>query len=229
MSTTRSPDGFGAALRQFFGVPFRQQTYRNLAYLALAFPLGLAYFVGVTTGLSTGFGLLVTLIGVPLLVLTVAATTALAGFEAKLATWLLGVETTPPEALDDLGSADLRTLDGLVEATRRLLSEPTTWTGLLLVLLKLVFGVVAFVALVTAGSVAGTFLTMPLFYDAGTVTYTVGPYVVDTLGEALAGSVLGVLALLVSIHVLNGLARFGGFTTVVLLGDGLDDTPSDGA
>jgi len=228
MSTTRSPRGPAAALRGFIGVPLRRQTYRNLAYLALAFPLGLAYFVAVTTGLSTGIGLAVTLVGVPLLVLTLAGATALAGFEAKLATWLLGVDVDPPAAIRDLGSADLRSLDGLVEATKRLLAAPTTWTSLLLVLLRFVFGLAAFVALVTATAVAGTLLTIPLFYDAGSVTYTLGPYVVDTFGEALAGGALGVLATLASLHVLNGLARLGGFTTAALLGDGLE-TASDGA
>jgi hypothetical protein len=228
MSTTRSPRGPAAALQGFLGVPLRRQTYRNLVYLALAFPLGLAYFVAVTTGLSTGLGLAVTLVGIPLLVLTVAGATALAGFEAKLATWLLGVEVDPPAVLHDLESADLRSLDGLVEATKRLLAAPTTWTSLLLVLLRFVFGLAAFVALVTATAVAGMLLTMPLFYDAGSVTYTVGPYVVDTLGEALAGGALGVLVTLVSLHVLNGLARLGGFTTAALLGDDLG-TASDGA
>jgi hypothetical protein len=51
---------------------------------------------------------------------------------------------------------------------------------------------------------------------------------VDTLGEALAGGALGVPVTLVSLHVLNGLARFGGFTTATLLGDDLE-AASDGA
>jgi len=46
------------ALRRFVAVPFRRQTYRNLTYLALSFPLRVAYFVGATIGLSTGAGLL---------------------------------------------------------------------------------------------------------------------------------------------------------------------------
>ncbi len=39
------------------------------------------------------------------------------------------------------------------------------------------------------------------------------------------------LVTLVSLHVLNGLARLGGFTTAVLLGDGGDglETASDDA
>jgi len=36
------------SLRHFLAAPFRARTYRSLAYLALAFLLGLAYFVGLT-------------------------------------------------------------------------------------------------------------------------------------------------------------------------------------
>lgn len=213
--------GPAAALRQFLGVPFRAQTYRNLAYLVLAFPLGLAYFVGVSVGLSTGLGLAITLVGIPLLVLTLAAAVALAGFEAKLASWLVGVDATPPAALRGMDES-LDGIDGLVAATRRLVTTPTTWTGLLLVLLKLVFGVVACTALVTAGAVAGSLLTAPLLYDAPGVTYTAAARAVDTLPEALAAAGLGVLVVLVSLHVLNGLAKLGAVATALLLGDGVD-------
>jgi hypothetical protein len=214
------------ALRQFFGVPFRRQTYRNLAYLALAFPLGLLYFVGLSVGLSTSFGLAVTVVGAPLFVLTLAVAAGAAGFEAKLATWLVGVEATPPAALQSLNQR-FAGFGDLFDATKQLLTAPTTWTGLLLVSLKFVFGLVAFVAIVTAGAVTGSLLTAPLVYDVPDVTLTVGPYVVDTLLEALAIAGLGVLAGLVSLHVFNALATFGGITTAVLLGDGIDSSTDD--
>jgi hypothetical protein len=218
--------GPGAALRGFLGVPFRPQTYRNLAYLALAFPLGLAYFVGVSVGLSVGVGLAVTLVGIPLLVLTLAAAAGLAGFEARLASWLVGVDATPPAALDGMDES-FDGLDGLLDAARHLLTTPTTWTGLLLVLLKLAFGTVAFAALVTAGTLAGVLLAAPLLYDAPGVAYTAGTLAVDTLGEALAAAGLGVLVVLVSLHLLNGLARFGAVTTAFLLGDDPTDPATD--
>ncbi len=203
------------ALERFLGVPFRRQTYCNLAYLLLAFPLGIAYFTVVTAGLSTGIGLAVTLVGVPLVVATLAVSLGIGTFETRLATWLLDVEVDPatPDLPDDPWSAD-----GLVTATRRLLTARNTWTSLLVVALKFVFGVGAFVGLVTAASVTGALLTMPLYYDAPGVTYTVGPYVVDTLAEAVAGAGVGLVALVVGLHVLNGLARLGGLLTGALLG-----------
>ncbi len=38
----------------FFAVAVRPRTYGNLLYLWLGFPLGLAYFVGLTVGISAG-------------------------------------------------------------------------------------------------------------------------------------------------------------------------------
>jgi hypothetical protein len=223
--TTQPSRGVGDALRGFLAVPFDAQTYRNLAYLLLAFPLGIGYFVGLSAGLSTGLGLAVTLVGLPVLVLTVAGAAGAAGFEAKLASWLLGVDATPPAALADLDRS-LDSVDDLLAATRRLLTTPTTWTSVLLLVLKFAFGIVAFTALVTASAVLTAMLAAPLLYDVPGITYNVGAAVVDSLPEALAVAGAGVFAALVSLHLLNALATLGGVTTAFLLGD---ETPSASA
>jgi hypothetical protein len=210
-----SPRSPGEALARFVGVPFDGQTYRNLAYLLLAFPLGIAYFTVVTTGLSTGLGLLVTFAGVPVVLLTLLVTLGIGSFERRLADWLLDVDVAAAPADVDL---EFGSVEEALRTTKRILTAPTTWTGLVLVGLKFVYGVAAFTALVTAVALSATLISMPVFYDASGVTYTLGPYVVDTLREAAAGAGLGVLLALVSLHVLNGVARFGGFLTDALLG-----------
>ena len=108
------------------------------------------------------------------MILTIAVTAGAAGFEAKLATWLLDVEATPPAVLDELDGG-LDSFEALLDATKRLLTEPTTWTSLLPVALKFAFGVVAFTALVTATAVAASLLAAQLFYDAAGVSYDFGP------------------------------------------------------
>jgi hypothetical protein len=202
------------AFAKFVGVPFRRQTYRNLAYLLLALPLGIAYFTVITTGLSTGLSLVVTLVGIPIIVGTLAVALGIGSFEAQLAGWLLDVDISrsPPDVELAFGS-----VEEIIATTKRVVTTPATWTGLLHVGLKFVFGIVAFTAVVTAGSISVALLSLPIFYDASGVTYTLGPYVVDTLAEALVGAGCGVVLLLVSLHVLNGLARFGGFLTNALL------------
>ncbi|MEE8442664.1 MAG: sensor domain-containing protein, partial [Dehalococcoidia bacterium] len=58
--------------RGFFGVVADPQSYINIFYLFLAFPLGIGYFVFLVTGISVGFGLLIIWVGVPILVLVLA-------------------------------------------------------------------------------------------------------------------------------------------------------------
>lgn len=210
-------------LRQFVGVVADAQTYRNLTYLALAFPLGLLYFTGTILGVSTGVGMLITPVGIPILVATLAATTVVAGFEARLAKGLLGIEANQPAVLrgTDGPSGLPRSIDELGDALSTLVAAPTTWTSVLLVSMKFAYGLLGFVALLTTASVTGTLLAAPFLYDT-TVTMRLGHRVVDTLPEALAGFAIGVFLLFVGLHVLNALARLGGILTAALLDVGSD-------
>jgi hypothetical protein len=48
-------NSFTNILVKFFGVAARSQTYLNLLYLFLAFPLGLAYFIFLVTAYRWAF------------------------------------------------------------------------------------------------------------------------------------------------------------------------------
>jgi hypothetical protein len=207
------------AAASFVGVPARAQTYRNLLYLALAVPLGLAYFVVLSVGLSLGVGLAVTLLGVPILLATLAGATLLTRFEAELANRLLGtdVRTRLPD-----------TSGGLLDATKRLVTDAQTWLDVGYLFAKFVFGVASFTALVSLLSASGSLLVAPLTYSSA---YYVGPHlgglsagpfesgrlVVDTFGEAVGVAAVGIVLTLVSLHLLNALARISGTVTEALL------------
>ena len=60
-------------LRRYFGVVAREETYLNLIYLVLAFPLGTVYFVFLVTGISVGIGTAIIWIGIPILLAVFAA------------------------------------------------------------------------------------------------------------------------------------------------------------
>jgi hypothetical protein len=231
-----------AGVRSFLAVPVRRQTYLNLLYLCLSFPLGLAYFAFVALGLSLGVALAVTVVGLPLLAVVVAGALGLAGVERRLTALLLGVEMGPGARLSGASTRE------------RLLSLATnhgTWTALVYLPTKLVFGVAAFV-LVTTGLVTGTsLLFVPFYYDqpgvyVGVVTdgpttfapaltlgwnrllvrvetaFSVGSWQVETLGQALAVAGVGALVVLVSLHLLNALARLSGWYARLMLGDSYD-------
>lgn len=73
----------------FFGVIAEGRTWRSVGYLLVAFPLGIFYFVFLVTGFSLGFGLLITLMGIPILVGVIAASYGLGDFERVMSNQLL--------------------------------------------------------------------------------------------------------------------------------------------
>lgn len=219
-STGAAGSPVSAGVRRFLGTPFRAQTYRNLLYLVLAFPLGLVYFVGLLFGVTLGVGLLVTWVGLPIILATLAAATVAAGLEASLARRLVGVDASAPSFLREFDVSDGLVFpgDGFVDAVRQLVTARTTWTSVVLVLAKFGFGLLSFVALAVGGAVTGAFLAAPFVYDDPAVVlglgrvvvdgqYTVGPWTVDTFPEALAAGVVGVAFLFVALALLDDLAR----------------------
>jgi hypothetical protein len=244
MATNQSSATLTGRVRTVFGVPFRLQTYRNLLYLALAAPLGLAYFVFLSVGLSLGVGLAITVVGIPLLLLVLAVSTGLASIERAIATFLLGVEVESPGwVVTERGS--------ILERAKRLVTDLGTWKAVVYLGTKLFIGVAAFVAVTTLLVTAVSMLTVPLVYDqpgvyVGIVTDApirfhpslyvawrhllvgvetvihVGTWQIQTLSEALAVAGFGVLLGVASLHLLNAMARFSAWYTKLMLGDGAE-------
>jgi len=84
----------------FFGVITRSTTWKSVGYLLLSFPLGIFYFVFLVTGFSLGFGLLITLMGIPILVGMIAASYGLGEFEREVSNQLLPIPTGSPSLKD---------------------------------------------------------------------------------------------------------------------------------
>lgn len=231
-----------AALSQFATAPVRLQTYRNGLYLLLAFLLGNVYLIVGPALLALGLGLTPLLIGLPILALLVAFALVAAGVERRLAGALLDrpVEGSVAVAADSWHGT-----------LRELVTDHRTWTPLLYLPLKFVVGVLAIVVGSTGLSTGLSMLFVPLYYDqpglyVGLVTerpielhpalyvgwnnllvgfetvFDVGYWEIDTLPAALLVAVVGLAVCLVSVAVLNGLARLTGWLTAVLLSGGYD-------
>ena len=204
-------------MKKFFGVIARGQTYLNALYLLLAFPLGIFYLVFLVTGLALGVSLLILWIGLLILVAVFAAWYALAAFERQMAIWLLREDIAPMTRSDQTG---LSLWQSFVAALR----NPVTWKGLFYLFAKFPLGVVSFVVLVTLLSISVTMLATPFYYQWADVSFAwvfqnwqpAGR--VDTLGEAMAISLIGALFTLVSMHVINGLAWVSGKFARMMLG-----------
>lgn len=237
-------DRFARGLRWFLSVPVRRETYRRLAYLLLAFPLGLLYFVGLVVGLSVGIGLSVVLVGIPILAFVVGTALLVAQFERRLVTRLLPVEIDARRQLEGERRRD-RALD--------LATDLRTWAPLLYLPSVFLLGTVSVTVLSTGLSTALAMVLVPLYYDqpglyVGVVTdrapefhqtvylawnqllvgfeavVTVGYWEITTLPQALAVAAGGVVLGLLTLHALNALAGLFARYARLLLGDGYDPT-----
>lgn len=238
----RRQTDIGATLRWFFGVPLRRATYYRLAYLLLAFPLGIAYLTFVTVGISLGIGLAILLVGIPILALTVGFALVLAGVERVLTDRLVGTDIGARTSLPD---------EGALAKVKSIALDWRTYTALVYLPAKFLLGTVAFVFIFTVLSTAVAMMMVPLYYDrpglyVGVVTerapeihqtiylgwnyllvgfeaaFTFGYWEIDSLGAALVVGGMGVLGLLLTLHVCNAIAGLWGRVAVRTLHGGYD-------
>jgi signal transduction histidine kinase len=194
-------------LSRFAGVPLRGQTWLNVAYVLLAFPMGLAYFIVLVVGLSVGAALAILIVGIGILLATLAAWRAMAAVERGMARGLLGVPIPQP--------ADRRDLAG-IERVRRWLRDPVTWKSLVFVALKFPLGIVSLAATGFLGFIALVMLFAPLIVLATPVT--VFGWMVTNSGQALPLTLIGIPAVLIVLHLANGLAWLWALFARVMLG-----------
>jgi signal transduction histidine kinase len=194
-------------LSRVAGVPLRGQTWLNVAYVLLAFPTGLAYFLVLVVGISVGAALTILVVGIGILLATLAAWRAMAAMERGLARGLLGVPIPQP--------ADRRELAG-IDRVRRWLRDPVTWKSLVFVTLKFPLGIVSLAATGFLGFIALVMLFAPLIVLITPVT--VFGWIVTNSGQALPLTLIGIPAVLIVLHLTNGLAWLWALFARVMLG-----------
>lgn len=202
-------------MRKFFGPWASARTYTQLAYLALAFPLGLAYFVFLVTGISVGVALVAAWVGVPILLGMLLSWRALGRFERFLHRQLLGVEIDEP-------FTSIRGEGSLWQRTKSLLTDAVTWRTLLWLFVRFPAGIFVFVVMVTLLATSGSLIG----FGAGAVLgldfaewgkLFDGEVFFDGIDERFALPV-GLLLLSVQPHVVRALAWFHAVAGTALLG-----------
>jgi two-component system, OmpR family, phosphate regulon sensor histidine kinase PhoR len=144
-------------VEQAMAVLFDHRTYTRIVYLLLAFPLGTAYFILLVTGLATGGGLAVIIVGIGILWLTMEGWLLLARFERQLAIQLLGANV-PPISLPAPAGESWRQRIG------RTLTDRVTWTSLGYLLVEFPFGIASFTLVVVLFTVSIAFVLTPVAY-----------------------------------------------------------------
>ena len=197
----------------FFSVIAKPQTWRNVGYLLLAFPLGIFYFVFLVTGLSLGFGLFITLLGIPILIGVLAASYGLGEFERTTTNLLLDQDTPPAHRLEVPG--------GLWPKIKALVGSSETWKRVWYLFTEFFFGIFSFV-LVTVTASFFAFVISPFVYERSWFMdgreWLDNVWVIDTWWEATIVAVAAVLIGFVLLHVINGVARVWGEFAKAMLG-----------
>ncbi len=60
------------SITDFFNPIWKRQTWLNVLYHIISFPLGLVYFIFLVTGISLGFGLIILVFGIFILMAVIA-------------------------------------------------------------------------------------------------------------------------------------------------------------
>jgi hypothetical protein len=201
--STPPRDPFHSSLSRFFGVVVRPQSWLNLLYLGLSFPLGLFYFVFLIVCLSVGLSLVIVWVGIFILALTAACWWAFAAFERSLADGLLGTRLVP-------SPQPWRRAEGTWPRIKAHLGSSATWKDFTFLFVKFPLGLLSFVIVVTLGATAVSLIGAPFYYHFahGTMSHdlTIGGWTINRLWQAMLALPLGLLLAVLSFHVFNGLA-----------------------
>jgi two-component system phosphate regulon sensor histidine kinase PhoR len=201
-----------------FRVARDRQSYMNMLYLLLSFPLGLAYFVFLVTGIAAGLGTLVIWIGAFILILMMTAWRQIAAFERRMAIDWLHVVIAPLSYPYAIPMTQWQRLQSLV-------SNSMTWKTLAYLLLKFPLGLFSFVITIVLSvlSIAVAIVTLiiglltaPFFILA--ITLQGASRARERVQGYLLFALTGFGLSLITLHLLNGLAFISGQFARVMLG-----------
>ncbi len=192
MDTTLTPEpAWHVALRPLVTARGWSAVTHNL----LGLPLGVAYFSWLVTGLATGLGLAITLLGIPILTLVFATVRPLLAFERAMANSMLGAGI-PASNLAPGGS-------GVWGRLKAYWQDGATWRGIAYLLVRFPVGLFTFVVAVTTFSTALGLIGAPIL--AAIDPMELGIWQPDTWYEGMALVPLGLAVLLASGWISEGL------------------------
>jgi putative sensor protein len=177
----------------------------DFAYLILSLPIGIVAFTVAVTGISLAAGLLITLLGIPVLLATLAACRGLAALERARASLVLHEPVR--------GAEKQWRRDGVWETTKAVVTDPGAWRDLVWAVVLMPIGIATFTVAVTVWSAALGMLSSPLWYWAlpddsdDTIPLLDSTGVGWSLLRVLIGLVLLPLAIAISRGLAHGHAR----------------------
>ncbi len=144
--------------RSFLAAPVAASTWKRTAFALVMLPFGIAGFTFVVTGISLGLGLIITLLGVPVLWLTLVITRWLGRGQAAWVTLMLDMPIEPA------GPPVAQGPDRWMSRMRAGLTDGAAWRAVAYWLLALPLGVLEFTVAVTGWSIALGGTTAPAWW-----------------------------------------------------------------
>jgi hypothetical protein len=170
--------------------------YRGLTHHLLGLPLGVLYFSWLVTSIATGLGLVITLIGLPILTGVLATIRPLLGVERGLANALLDARIAPAP-LTAGGQ-------GLIGRATAYWKDSASWRGIVYLLGRFPVGLGTFIVAVIAFSTALYLIAAPVIAPLDAMEF--GFWRPDTVLDGLAVLPVGLIALLASAWISEGMA-----------------------
>ena len=202
-----------SVLGRFFGVAADPHTYGALFYMLLSLATGIFYFTWVVTGASLSVGLLVLIVGVPLLLLFLMSVRLLSLVEGRIVEVLLGerMPRRPTYVQRDRP---------WMERIKELFTDGRTWTAMLYLLLMQPLGVAYFTVAVTLLATSLALMAVPVALLLGHA----GAFSLDNVNMTPDSPWLwplcfigGFLLLFATLHLARYIGRFHGWLAKQLL------------
>ncbi|HZV39284.1 MAG TPA: sensor domain-containing protein [Pseudoxanthomonas sp.] len=200
-------------LGRFFGVVADPRTYGALFYMLLALATGTFYFTWVVTGASLSAGLMILIVGIPLLLLFLMSVRLLSLVEGRIVEVLLG-ERMPRRPLYTQRDKPWAT------RLKELFTDGRTWTAMLYFLLMQPLGVAYFTVAVTLLSLSLAFIATPIgffFPHDFNILFVDWNVTEDAPWLLPLISVAGVLLLFATLHLARGVGKCHGWLAKQLL------------
>jgi len=218
----RVPPGLGrpassarrSLVARFFGVFADPKAWGALLYMILALGTGIIYFTWVITGLSVSLGLIVLIVGFPLLILFLLSVRVIGFVEGRLVEALLGVRMPRRQRATDKSI-------GWWQRIKNLFRERNTWTIMVYSISQLPLGIVYFTVFAVLIGVSLYFIATPITMLA----FHAPPYVIvgDTEYRAVNWAIPlfvigGVLLITSAMHLAKLVGRaHGGLAKFMLV------------
>lgn len=193
--------GGKSMISKFFGIFADVGAWGSLIYMMFTLITGIIYFTWAVTGISIGASMIFLIIGIPIIILFLYSVRGIGFVEGRIVEALLG-ERMPRR---------IRFTDKNVKLwnkIKNLLTDRTTWTGILYLILQLPIGIIYFTVMITFivlsiafifTPIVGIFWNIPIVYF-GYVEYHIPFWLMMLI------MVTGFLLLTITMH----LAKFVG-------------------